>query len=168
MKESSPALTLHSTAIYRAPTVALLSSSICNLVNSPEVHFPEENAQRHRLHELTEFYTQRIPARASVVRHPTPEKDIILLTGTTGGLGCHILVHLLSDPAVGKVYAFNRLSGTPERQKQAFINNGLDINYLDSPKLQLLQGDLAQSTFGLEPSVYEEVGNKSFYLIPSH
>jgi hypothetical protein len=86
---------------------------------------------------------------------------VVLLTGSTGGLGSHLLESLLSSTDVRKVYAYNRVSRASanilERQKDAFEDRGLDDSLLCSEKLVLVEGDSALPKLGLEDSLFEEV-----------
>ncbi|KAF8898051.1 hypothetical protein CPB84DRAFT_1748061 [Gymnopilus junonius] len=85
------------------------------------------------------------------------DKDIILVTGTTGTLGSNILSQLLQNDDVELVYALNRPSkagtSTLQRQKDIFATQGLPLSLLDSSKLVLLEGDLRVDNFNLPPDV---------------
>ncbi|KAJ7146581.1 hypothetical protein C8R44DRAFT_757824, partial [Mycena epipterygia] len=78
-------------------------------------------------------------------------RTVVLLTGSTGGLGSHILEILLGLDSVERVYAFNRNGRTTlsERQKAAFVDRALDVKLLSSEKLVYLEGDTAKSNLGL-------------------
>jgi hypothetical protein len=91
---------------------------------------------------------------------PLLPEAVVLLTGTTGGLGSYFLSQLLQDAAVNRVYAFNRpsSSGTSlERQMSAFADRGLDVALLASPKLVFVEGDAAESGLGLPKDKFEEL-----------
>ncbi|KAJ7056386.1 putative aminoadipate reductase [Mycena amicta] len=81
---------------------------------------------------------------------------IILLTGSTGGLGSHILDILLRLSSVERVCAFNRSSRTPlsQRQQAVFRDRALDVALLSSSKLIYLEGDSAQEDFGLSDEAF--------------
>ncbi|KAF8215639.1 hypothetical protein K438DRAFT_1926187 [Mycena galopus ATCC 62051] len=81
---------------------------------------------------------------------------VILLTGSTGGLGSHLLETLLSLSSIQRVYAFNRGSRIPisERQKEAFVDRALDATLLSSEKLVYLEGDTSRADLGLPPNVW--------------
>ncbi|KAJ7832640.1 hypothetical protein B0H14DRAFT_3463252 [Mycena olivaceomarginata] len=84
----------------------------------------------------------------------SPDAAVVLLTGSTGNLGSHILVSLSKDERVRKIYIFNRSSVTPgctltERHSDIFSERGLVV---------LLQGQLAErEDLGLEAPLYDEV-----------
>jgi hypothetical protein len=86
---------------------------------------------------------------------------VVLLTGSTGGLGSHLLESLLSNADVRKVYAYNRPSKTSasilDRQKGAFVDRGLDSALLCLEKLVFVEGDSALPKLGLQDSLFEEV-----------
>jgi aryl carrier-like protein len=94
---------------------------------------------------------------------PTPVDagDVTLITGTTGAVGASVLAELVSFPAVGRIYALNRKStdgrSLYERQKQALEDKGLDPVIIESPKINLLEGDLIVPGFNLENTVLEQV-----------
>ncbi|KAJ3774065.1 male sterility protein-domain-containing protein [Lentinula raphanica] len=85
-------------------------------------------------------------------RNPRPANETVLLTGSTGNLGCYILASLLSRDNVQRVYAFNRRSTNRdimERHRTQFEEKELDMALLSSPKLVLLEGDIKLSSLGL-------------------
>jgi thioester reductase-like protein len=105
-------------------------------------------------------YTHDFPRHAGDQDVPPPPARVVLVTGTTGELGCYLLQNLLADDRVVRVYALNRPTRyriLRERQASALVDRGLVADLVDSPKLCLLEGDLTGSHFGLSASVYEEV-----------
>ncbi|KAF8215565.1 acetyl-CoA synthetase-like protein [Mycena galopus ATCC 62051] len=81
---------------------------------------------------------------------------IVLLTGSTGGLGSHILETLLALPSIQRVYAFNRGGGIPisERQREAFVDRALYVTSLSSKKLVYLEGDATKENLGLSLDIW--------------
>ncbi|KAF8215603.1 hypothetical protein K438DRAFT_1748528 [Mycena galopus ATCC 62051] len=90
---------------------------------------------------------------------------VILLTSSMGGLGSHLLQTLLSLPSIQRVYAFNRGGRIPvsERQKEAFVDRGLDVALLASDKLIYLEGNTLQEGLGLPPDVWTTLCNTGVY-----
>lgn len=89
-------------------------------------------------------------------------QDTILITGTTGGIGCDALEHLLKDETVAKVYAFCRKgSQALQRQRTQFIERGLDSSLLDSPKLMMVEAVLTEPGFGVAEELLQEVRGHS-------
>lgn len=90
---------------------------------------------------------------------PLPEQEVILITGTTGSIGAHVLADFLALPSVSKVYALNRKNHISllERQRDSFRMRGLDVALIDSSKLVLLEADVTQPDFALPVVVLHEV-----------
>ncbi len=118
----------------------------------------KEMTKEQELLSLVAKYTSKFPSRSQDLRSRDSGRDVVLLTGTTGGVGCNVLAHLSVDPSVKKVYAFNRRSGSPlSRQYQTMERQGLLEECLRNPKFHLVEGDLAQPSLGLKHDLYNEV-----------
>lgn len=98
--------------------------------------------------------------KASAVNGTELQGDVVLLTGSTGGLGSALLAKLILSPEFTRVYALNRRASDAlsTRQETAFVERGLDASLLRSGKLILLEGDTAKENLGLERHTYDEVG----------
>ena len=87
---------------------------------------------------------------------------IVLLTGSTGNIGSHILEALLRDPRILRIYAYNRPSPRQvsllDRHRERFEDKGFDKALLASEKLVFLEGDASQDDLGVPTSVFDEVG----------
>ncbi|KAJ7936522.1 male sterility protein-domain-containing protein [Mycena leptocephala] len=122
-------------------------------------------------------YTENLPKTRlipAVNGQDTPARDygmVVLVTGTTGALGCYLLARLLQDPRIDRVYAFNRAArqagDLPTRQKLKLIDRGLDPGILGSEKLLLLEGDLAEPNLGVSREAYEELYKRVTHIIHS-
>ena len=97
-----------------------------------------------------------------------PHRHVILLTGSTGGLGSYLLASLLSHDDVATVYAFNRPSKTSiiqDRQRAAFEDRGLDTALLDSEKLIHVEGDASQPSLSLDDRTYAKIRDSVTVII---
>ncbi|KAJ7619690.1 hypothetical protein FB45DRAFT_931421 [Roridomyces roridus] len=117
---------------------------------------------------VTEFETRM----ATVNRGPSSVVNTlraVLVTGTTGALGSHLLADLLSHPEVVRVYALNRRGSTGvdvrERQVAAFAKQGLDVALVESEKLVLVVGDLEREDLGLADESINELSNSVSHII---
>jgi hypothetical protein len=121
----------------------------------------EEDTKRTAMLALVDKYTQNVPAFTASPNATMPERAVVLVTGTTGGLGTSLLATLLASPTIATVYAVNRTSanveGLSQRQRQSFIARGLDEKLLDSKTLVLLEADLNEPGLGLSSDVLERV-----------
>ncbi|KAF8629924.1 hypothetical protein AX17_005548 [Amanita inopinata Kibby_2008] len=99
------------------------------------------------------------------------EGDVVLVTGTTGGLGSFLLAQLASDPKVVRIYALNRKGGGNQtllkaRQRSALLANGLDANsILRSGKVILVEGDLTEENIGLSQGLYSDMQSTVTHII---
>ena len=76
---------------------------------------------------------------------------VILITGTTGALGCHMLQQLALDTHVHRIYAVGRASDEEQlraRQRAALKDRGLSTDILDGSKIVMFAaevlGDIAE------------------------
>jgi len=100
--------------------------------------------------------------------HPsvaTPSKDVVMITGTTGGLGAVLLAELITSNDVIRVFAVNRKdpSGATlsHRQASALERQGLDPAIATSPKVTLLEADVSATDLGLPSDVLQPVCGKA-------
>jgi hypothetical protein len=154
--------------VYDYPTVARLGEYIFNLGNISEMERVEKTESTETkisaMRAMASKYTENLPKtrlRPTVNRQDTPARGhamVVLVTGTTGALGCYLLARLLQDPRIERIYSFNRHAGDfHTRQNLAFIDRGLDPGTLGSKKLSLLEGDLTKPNLGVSGEAYEEV-----------
>lgn len=117
------------------------------------------SARQQRLQDFIRKYTQDWP-RHLPQSVQTPNSEVILLTGSTGGLGSQILAELITTDSVSRIYAFNRASKIPlrERHIEAFTKRGNDLALLDSKKIIFVDGDTSAKDLGIAPELFNEVG----------
>ncbi|CAL1709823.1 unnamed protein product [Somion occarium] len=153
--------------VYQAPTIAGLTQLVLDVLKAPANGDADSTVARTReLQDAVRRFTQSFPARPTNLRERSETGDVILLTGTTGGLGCNMLAHLTNDPTVRKIYAFNRSSeNAVARQVNAFIKQGVLVDCLRCPKFSLVEGDLSRPLFGLDAALYEEMRDSITHII---
>ncbi|CAE6515468.1 unnamed protein product [Rhizoctonia solani] len=94
----------------------------------------------------------------------------VVITGTTGSLGSHLLAQVLANDRVQRVWAINRphkSSGVPvaQRQRTSFEDKNLPIGLLYHPKLTFLECNLNESQLGLVRKDYEEIRSSATMII---
>lgn len=86
---------------------------------------------------------------------------IVLLTGSTGGLGSHMLASMVTNPQFKKIYAFNRpslkMASIYDRHNTMFKKHGLDARLIDDQKIVYLCGDATKANLGISAHMYGEV-----------
>ncbi|KAJ7715960.1 acetyl-CoA synthetase-like protein [Mycena metata] len=146
--------------VYDHPSVEELAKAIAALVNG-DANGIKGGGKNTIIEEMIAKYSGGFDAGV-VDRETNPKASagtVVLLTGSTGSLGTHLLQILLNLASVRRVYAFNRRGKSPlaERQKAAFLDRGLDAEILSSDKLMYLEGDAASPNLGLPLDLWTEV-----------
>ena len=151
--------------IFENPTIQLLSSRIAGLVNDSGSEHAQDVIEQHKqaINAMIAKYSVGLdgPVDGVLPSSQSIEPAVVLLTGSTGGLGSFLLSELLKSSTVQRVFAFNRRSSRKsidERQKSAFKDKGLPIDLLNSNKLVYVEADAALEKCGLSATQYEEVG----------
>ncbi|KZT70000.1 acetyl-CoA synthetase-like protein [Daedalea quercina L-15889] len=142
--------------VFQHPTLVSLARAVEAFVRADEslARSPAEDIEA-----MVKKYTVVLPARApeaSAVDDSDGER-VVLLTGTTGNLGAHVLALLLEDGRAKRVYALNRGSGLVHRQRAAFDAAQLPVELVSDSKLTLLSVDFAQESFNLPRDVVDEI-----------
>jgi hypothetical protein len=159
--------------VFENPTLKLLATRIASLVDERGISQSMDLRQQHvaAMSAMIEKYSvglsgsAELPVVNGVASHPNGA--VVLLTGSTGGLGSFLLSQLLETPTVERVYALNRPSSSTsieERQSSAFVDKGLSVDLLNSGKLVHVEADASRDNCGFSPGLYEEVWNASLLL----
>ncbi|KAI8996302.1 acetyl-CoA synthetase-like protein [Trametes punicea] len=163
--------------VYAYPSIAALSLFLSSLIAGKTVDGSADGTiaierMRTMLDKYSEGLERRFPQKLAndhATRHANRHADenairgeTVLVTGTTGRLGSHLLAQLLARADVDKVYALNRepsgsVQALAARQKDAFKQWGLDATLLDSGKVVSHAVDLAKPNFGLSREAYDEM-----------
>ena len=143
--------------VYQNPTIEALATFISALASSDSTTgSAQEQAVAYML-SMVQKYTQNLPKHVPCTGTPTGE--VVLVSGTTGGLGGSLLSQLIDMPTVKKVYAFNRKSRTAlsDRQRASLEERGYDADrILASEKLALVETAMEDEKLGLSAELYEE------------
>ncbi|KAI0651021.1 acetyl-CoA synthetase-like protein [Trametes meyenii] len=153
--------------VHANPTIASLGTFLLGLTSGRRVDKDTKRAARlDEMNRLVEKYTRDWPVTqwASEVDSTSvaSSKETVLVTGTTGRLGSHLLSQLLQKPEVAHVYALNRESSRSaskleDRQREAFKTWGLDPGMLIAEKVSFYPVDLTQSSLGLSESDFAKI-----------
>lgn len=140
--------------IFSHPTLCELAAALAQLVTAGGDCARRNTVQDIRL--MLDTYTRDLPI---VKRVPaTSSGAVVLLTGSTGNVGSHMLATLLQTPAVRRVYTLNRPSAAAaERQRKVFLERSLPVELLASERLVQLFGTATDERLGLELAVFDEL-----------
>ncbi|KAI0821733.1 acetyl-CoA synthetase-like protein [Trametes gibbosa] len=164
--DASAAKRLPPNLVFKAPTISGLATLVDTAINNGE-SLDDTSLTPQSLWKVVEKYSAKFPLRpANLVDRPTSSKEVVLITGTTGGFGCDALEHLLLDDDVERVYAFNRKgSKALERQRAQFRARGLDERLLHSPKFELVEVALHEPDFDVESRLLDEIRSSVTHII---
>lgn len=150
--------------IFDYPTLEQMASAVAGLVDPSSGSVVDEKDRAEHIVEYIEKYSANLPQRANDARRDLPDELSVLLTGSTGNLGSHIVAALLADPHIARVYTLDRPNSgscSEDRLKHAFADRGLPLALLSNGKLRTLTGELHTEYFGLEPPTLDEVRRRA-------
>lgn len=145
--------------VYSNPTVNQLAHTVMKMTNGNLSLSHEAADSEEEMRSLLEHYAKDLPltARTPLTLPPDPPKTIIL-TGSTGTIGSHLLTNILTNPAVAHVHCFTRIHPTPPsgRQRSIHETNGLPAHF-PPERVTFLETDLSQPYFGLSRPIYNKL-----------
>ncbi|KAG7447913.1 acetyl-CoA synthetase-like protein [Guyanagaster necrorhizus] len=133
--------------VYTHPTISQLAVFFYSLAHGMLDSVNSEPDSRVKaMHAMVKKYSKGLPTRTSDTPIAATSGKIVLVTGTTGSLGSHILASLILDTSVHRIYAVNRPGKLTlsERQRGAFVSRGLNVGLLDSDKVVLVQAEISE------------------------
>ncbi|KAF7348023.1 putative polyketide synthase [Mycena sanguinolenta] len=157
-------------------SAARLSFALRSVVEDPEF-YKRTNVRERRAPPTLCLWTDLsessptawlVSPKPSTLDSQTPQVQSVLLTGSTGALGCHLLAHLLARDDIQHVYALNRgRDGRHllDRQAAALRIQGLSLALAHSEKLTLIVGDLEKENFGISTDLMDELRSSVTHII---
>ncbi|GAQ06065.1 lovastatin diketide synthase LovF [Aspergillus lentulus] len=85
------------------------------------------------------------------------DRYVVILTGSTGSLGCYILFELLQIHSILKIYCLCRSDDAAGRQIRSFRLRGLDIPDGLEDRVEFIHADLPAPNLGIPDTKYEEL-----------
>ncbi|EKM59937.1 uncharacterized protein PHACADRAFT_206156 [Phanerochaete carnosa HHB-10118-sp] len=151
--------------VFERPSIQQFASALAALVDQSA----DADAQRSPADEIRGMiakYTADMPRARAGKAVDVGAVPVVLLTGSTGNIGSHILACLLAEPRIARVYALNRPSADPHgRLAAAFRERGLPEKALDDPRLVSLVGDVTHERFGLDEAQYNDILASATHVI---
>lgn len=155
MKRVSPA------TIYAHSSIAALEEALKNSTTTQSLESARTSATQ-RMQRLFDKYCVNLPVASKAPRPSQNEKAVVLLTGSTGFLGSHLLDRLSVCPFVSTVYCLNRGGDARERQTKSHEGNGLPARF---ENVKFLGCNLSQPLLGLDTTSYMELLTKVTHII---
>lgn len=145
------------TIVYDHSTLSELAIAIAALVGSNATSV--EKYRSNLIYGLIDKYSAGIATPSHSDNVLRTSEIVVLLTGSTGRVGSHVLAALLAEETVTKVYTLNRraVRATDDRQRATFGKLGLSIKLLNECRIVQLVGDLTRENLGLSGAELSEV-----------
>ena len=101
---------------------------------------------------------------------PTPDQEVVLITGTTGDLGSRLISELIATPRVQTIYAFNRgeLKALLDRQEKAIHVHSKHVDFrgeVERGRVVLLFGDMTKDGWGIDAQTFDQVRPSLLYYV---
>lgn len=162
---------LSSQTLYANPTVQKLTKKIHDQLHPREESSSEEyNREKNRTTEMASLvnkYTQDLPRILQQIEKPRGTTNLtVVLTGSTGSLGSHLLRAILEDSNIVKVYCLNRSADAQSRHKEWFASIDLEDEYdLKRQKAEFIKVDFSRRDFGLSATKLDKLTSTTDILI---
>lgn len=139
--------------IYSSPSVVQLAEVLSRSISNPTGQSQAPPTQRQKIDNMLRKYTEdMVRQENSLTRPERPSKHTVVLTGSTGSLGTHILEQMLNSPDVEKVYCLNRSENAESRQKESFKQYHHDSTNIS--RAEFFKADFSAESFGLSKETY--------------
>ncbi|KAH0586648.1 hypothetical protein H2248_007864 [Termitomyces sp. 'cryptogamus'] len=148
--------------LYEFSSLASLANYLSNLVSDASLEFDSRSNEVEAMLKWVQESTFEPTTHTSDVSVTQQKsKNAVLITGTTGSLGCHLLYTLANDPEYSHIYAVNRIHSNAmtllQRQTRILEENGLDPSVLSSGGITLIEQDLSSQSWDIDKELYDEM-----------
>lgn len=147
--------------IYGNPTPRRLARYILSSASSEDADAKVVSAMEQLLEKYSKDFTQGTTA-GKIPR--SRDAQTVVLTGSTGTFGCHILHDLLQDPTVARVICLNRSEGGG-RQRQPILMAARGLTTDLAPKADFYRIDIEQPDLGLPPQTLDTILESADHVI---
>lgn len=137
--------------IYSHPTIASLADYLRGLNGQVNGHTAGPDREE-LMAAMIQKYTHDLPSEEYTVM--PSEQYTVVLTGSTGSLGQHVLEELINAPHIEHIYALNRTADAESRQRNSFKKRGIapDFSNVTFPTT-----NFGQDRFGLDEGIYNKM-----------
>lgn len=144
--------------IYSCADLDILATCIQRLSNGEKsmdrLIIDNQHTRLEKIQALINKHSKEEYGPRQPIRHFNRIRThVVILTGSTGSLGCYLLYQLLENPLVSRVYCLNRSQDSEERQRHSFRERGLQAQFEN--RVEFLHANLASENFGLPRLKYD-------------
>ena len=149
---------LSTQTMYANSTIRKLSALIHKRLG-PNAVSDEERLDETRItkmESLVHKYTENLPQVSSKKDQSQlkASKLNVVLTGSTGSLGIHLLKSLLDDSTISKIFCLNRSANGREKQEESFARIGLETNLT---RVEFIKVSYGEPRLGLSDAQFHEL-----------
>ena len=159
-REELSAYQLSPRFIYSNPNIVALANAIRNL---GALGISDDESK------VIEDMIRRYSVDCSILPGGDVLQSVVLLTGSTGSLGAHILQHLTTLVSVSRVYCFVRSSEMDDlplaKQERAMREKMIVLPKSAWSKIVVFQVELDNPTFGLTEEIYTRLKGQVTHII---
>ena len=150
--------------VYQHPSITRMATAIRSIVAPDGV----ATYQQVQINDFVELYS---------VKDGSPRQGprggaVVLLTGSTGSLGCHLLAHIIMLPTVARVVCLNRpiqgssLQSDPKAQvQQSAEAKGVVISQESWSRIEVFRTNTAAPLLGLKHSEYTDLCRRVTHIL---
>ncbi|KAI1806008.1 acetyl-CoA synthetase-like protein [Daldinia bambusicola] len=157
---------LRTNVVYDAGSVSRLAQILYSIRTGEELENlqADDEDEIKMMQNIIAEYGQFQPW--SLGNIPTPERDVVVLTGVTGALGAHLLHQLLADPKVDRVICLVRGTNPLARIASSLKTRKLDAQVYGNTKLTALTtNNLDAPNLGLPPEIFADLQRSATLII---
>lgn len=144
--------------IYTHPTIVKLTEEITHLAQTSRASTEaDEKTRVEKMSLMLQKYSAGMVAQKKQLSARNAKiPQTILLTGSTGALGSHLLERLAASDSITKIYCLNRSPDSKRQQNRAMASRGLTSQW-PKTRVVFLTGDMSKRDLGLEPDAYADI-----------
>lgn len=136
-----------------------------------EAELASLEARQKAVDAYVEKYTAgfTVPAPSLTATAPRPDEKVVLVTGASGSLGGHVVLHLAQRADVKTVVCLNRENKAEPyaRQHKALRDKGIRLPEALAHKLLVLQADTSRPQLGLSPADHDRLAGCVTHIVHS-
>ena len=166
--------------IYANPSILRLSAAISEIIqrrgDSVTNHLKDLSDRAAQMQQLVTKYSADLPRMPSDMDSFSPNaiELTVVLTGSTGSLGCHLLDSLVDITKIRRIICLNRSAEDSSRQQQVSASRGLRTDWatplgservMTIPVVEFWKTDLSRADLGLGEAQLSDLTSAATHFI---
>lgn len=151
--------------IYANPTITKLTSTVESF--QQKGRNGAESAEKTRIDDMKGVLEKYSDMPTSNQERPEVRKqarEIVVLTGSTGGLGSYLLEALSQSDTVSKIFCLNRSADSEQRQASSSASRGLTSEWRPQ-RVVFLTSDFSKEDLGLGQEMFSEIRDHATTIV---